>query len=131
MANHHRHTRRSTMSHSSTRCSGMDVHQDASAVAYVAQDPGAAVLYRGAIGTRPFDSDLRIRQLPSNATPLIFVSEAGPWGSWLSRYLRTQGDEGWVVAPSLIPHKPGARVKTARRDAGHLARLARSGDRPA
>jgi transposase len=33
-----------------------------------------------------------------------------------------------VVAPSLIPKKPGDRVKTDRRDALQLARLARSGD---
>jgi transposase len=33
-----------------------------------------------------------------------------------------------VVAPSLIPQKPGDRVKTDRRDAIQLARLARSGD---
>ena len=33
-----------------------------------------------------------------------------------------------MVAPSLIPKKPGDRVKTDRRDAVQLARLARSGD---
>jgi transposase len=33
----------------------------------------------------------------------------------------------WVVAPSLIPKKAGDRVKTDRRDAVQLARLARSG----
>jgi transposase len=33
-----------------------------------------------------------------------------------------------VVAPSLIPKKPGDRVKTDRRDAVQLVRLARSGD---
>jgi transposase len=33
-----------------------------------------------------------------------------------------------VVAPSLIPKKPGDRVKTNRRDALSLARLLRSGD---
>jgi transposase len=33
-----------------------------------------------------------------------------------------------VVAPSLIPKKPGDRVKTSRRDAIKLARLMRSGD---
>jgi transposase len=32
------------------------------------------------------------------------------------------------VAPSLIPKKAGERVKTDRRDAVQLARLARSGD---
>src|SRR5262249_35803531 len=36
--------------------------------------------------------------------------------------------KGWVVAPSPIPKKAGDRVKTARRDAVHLARLLRSGD---
>src|SRR2546421_4260963 len=35
---------------------------------------------------------------------------------------------GWVVAPSLIPKKPGDRVKTDRGDAMQLARLMRSGD---
>jgi len=34
------------------------------------------------------------------------------------------------VAPSLMPQKAGDRVKTDRRDAVHLARLARSGDLP-
>jgi transposase len=33
-----------------------------------------------------------------------------------------------VVAPSLIPKKPGDRVKTDRRDAVPLTSLARSGD---
>ena len=33
-----------------------------------------------------------------------------------------------MVAPSLIPKKAGDRVKTDRRDAMQLARLARSGD---
>jgi hypothetical protein len=35
------------------------------------------------------------------------------------------------VAPSLRPHKAGARVYTARRDAGPLARRARAGERTA
>ena len=34
----------------------------------------------------------------------------------------------WVVAPSLIPKKPGDRVNTNRRDAIQRARLMRSGD---
>ncbi len=51
-----------------------------------------------------------------------------PAGSWLYRYLTKKDDDCWGVAPSLIPKKPGDRVKTDRRDATHLARLARSGD---
>ena len=38
-----------------------------------------------------------------------------------------KGYDCWVVAPSLIPKKPGDRVTTDRRDAVQLARLARSG----
>jgi len=42
--------------------------------------------------------------------------------------LTAQGFRGQVVAPSLIPKKPGDKVKTDRRDAIELARLLRSGD---
>ena len=54
--------------------------------------------------------------------------EAGPSGYWLYRYLTRRGLSCAVVAPSLIPRKPGDRVKTDRRDAVTLARLLRSGD---
>src|SRR5205823_10180664 len=59
---------------------------------------------------------------------LVFVYEAGPCGYWLYRYLTKKGCVCWVVAPSLIPKKPGDRVKTDRRDGRQLARLMRSGD---
>jgi transposase len=39
-----------------------------------------------------------------------------------------KGYDWWVVAPSLMPKKPGDGVKTDRRDALQLARLARAGD---
>src|SRR5919199_6102433 len=121
-------TRRSTMSQSSTLFIGMDVHKETIAVAYVAQDHGAAVTYLGTIGTRQCDIDQLIRKMQSKAKHLIFVYEAGPCGYWLYRYLTKKGYDCWVVAPSLIPKKSGDRVKTNRRDAVHLARLARSGD---
>jgi transposase len=46
----------------------------------------------------------------------------------LYRYLVRRGFACHVVAPSLIPRRPGDRVKTDRRDAITLARLMRSGD---
>jgi transposase len=64
----------------------------------------------------------------SKSKHLVFVYEAGPCGYWLYRSLTQKGHIGWVVAPSLIPKKPGDRVKTNRRDAITLARLMRSGD---
>ena len=116
------------MSQSRTLFIGMDVHKDTIAVAYVAQEHGAEVTYLGTIGTRQCDIDQRIRKMQSKAQHLIFVYEAGPCGYWLYRYLTKKGYACWVVAPSLIPKKAGDRVKTDRRDAVQLARLARSGD---
>jgi hypothetical protein len=83
MAHHHLQPRRSTMAQSSTLCIGMDVHQETIAVADVAHDHGAEVTYLGTMGTRQCDLDQLVRQMPSKATPLGFVDEAGPCGSWL------------------------------------------------
>jgi transposase len=116
------------MSQSSTLFIGMDVHKDTIAVAYIAQDHGAEVTYLGTIGTRQCDIDQLVRKMQAKAKHLIFVYEAGPCGYWLYRYLRKKDYDCWVVAPSLIPKKAGDRVKTDRRDAVQLARLARSGD---
>jgi transposase len=106
----------------------MDVHKESIAVAYVANEHHAEVVSLGTIGTRQCDIDHLIRRLQSKSPPLVFVYEAGPCGYWLYRYLTHKGRVCWVVAPSLIPKKPGDRVKTNRRDAIQLARLMRSGD---
>ena len=49
-------------------------------MAYIAQEHGAEVTYLGAIGTRQCDLDQLIRDMPSKATHLVFVYEAGPCG---------------------------------------------------
>ena len=54
--------------------------------------------------------------------------EAGPCGFELYRQLDSMGIDCTVVAPSLIPRKPGDRVKTDARDADKLARLFRAGE---
>ena len=95
------------MSQSRTLFIGMDVHKDAIAVAYIAQDHGAEVASLGTMGTRQCAIDQRIRTMPSKAPHLLFVYEAGPCGSWRSRYLQQKDDACWVVAPSLIPKKLG------------------------
>ncbi len=116
------------MKESTTLFVGLDVHKDSISVAYVFNDPGAEVTYVGPIGTRQCDIDKLVRRLQSKAKRLAFVYEAGPCGYWLYRYLAKKGFSCLVVAPSLIPKKPGDRVKTDRRDAVQLARLMRSGD---
>ena len=67
----------------------------------------------------------RMKALPGK---VHCVYEAGPCGYELYRYLNNHGIECVVVAPSLIPRKPGDRVKTDRRDARKLARLHRAGE---
>jgi transposase len=86
------------------------------------------VVSLGTIGPRRRDIDKLIRRLQSKGATLVFVYEAGPCGYGRYRYLTRKGFACHVVAPSLIPRKPGDRVKTDRRDAITLARLMRSGD---
>src|SRR5438270_7614793 len=49
--------------------------------------------------------------------------EAGPTGFGLYRHLVERGIDCAVVAPGLVPQRPGDRVKTDSRDARKLARL--------
>ena len=53
--------------------------------------------------------------------------EAGPTGYVLQRRLRDLQIGCTVVAPSLVPIRPGSRIKTDRRDAVKLAELFRAG----
>jgi transposase len=59
--------------------------------------------------------------------PVRVFYEAGPCGYALQRQMTTARVRCDVVAPALIPRKPGERVKTNRRDARKLAELGRAG----
>src|SRR5918998_3410774 len=69
-----------------------------------------------------------VARLAAKYQRLHFCYEAGPTGYGLYRQLIGLGHDCVVVAPSLIPRKPGVRVKTNRRDAISLARLLRAGE---
>ena len=69
-----------------------------------------------------------MQQAGSEARRLTFCYEAGPTGYGLYRQIKSLGHDCMVVAPSLIPKKPGDRVKTNRRDALSLAKLLRAGE---
>src|SRR5205809_5750483 len=125
---HSSRDRRSAMRHGSTLYVGLDVHKDSIAVAYAITDGPSDPVHVGAIGTRQCDIDVLVRTMQSKSAPLVFIYEAGPCGYWLYRHLTRKGLTCFVVVPSLIPRKPGDRVKTDKRDAVTLARLARSGD---
>jgi transposase len=69
-----------------------------------------------------------VRRLKKRAPgEVVCCYEAGPLGYALQRTLIGLGLRCAVVAPSLIPVKPGARIKTDRRDARKLAELLRGG----
>jgi transposase len=69
-----------------------------------------------------------VRKLATKYERLTFCYEAGPTGYGLYRQITSLGHDCMVVAPSLIPTKPGDRVKTNRRDALSLVKLLRAGE---
>jgi transposase len=104
---------------------GMDVHAETIAVA-VAEGRGAV----RAVGTIPNRPEA-VRKLVRKLGPvdrLRVCYEAGPTGYVLYWQLTQLGVPCDVVAPTLVPVKPGERIKTDRRDARKLARSYRSGD---
>jgi len=107
---------------------GLDVHKETISVAYAAGGTAEPPQFVGQIGTRQCDIDKLVRRLQTRSSQLVFAYEAGPSGYVLHRHLTGKGLDCRVVAPSLIPKKPGDRVKNDRRDAVELARLLRFGD---
>ena len=106
---------------------GLDVHKDTIAVAVALPGRGEPV-YRGELAHRRGSLRRLIGRLSPHGEVLSFCYEAGPCGYGVYREITEAGHDCAVVAPSLIPRKPGDRVKTDRRDALMLARLHRSGD---
>lgn len=69
-----------------------------------------------------------VRKLERDAPgPVHVFYEAGPCGYALQRQVATDRITCDVIAPALMPRKPGERVKTNRRDARKLAELGRAG----
>jgi transposase len=105
---------------------GLDVHKDTIAVA-VAELGNPEVRSVGTIANTLDELRKTLRRLGSPAT-LRVCYEAGACGYVIYRFLQRLKIDCVVIAPSLVPKKPGDRVKTDRRDALALARLLRSGE---
>jgi transposase len=82
----------------------------------------------GKIVNTPAAIEKLARKLAAGRKELKFCYEAGPCGYGIQRQLSGMGHACDVVAPSLIPRKPGERIKTDRRDATKLAKLHRAGE---
>ena len=78
--------------------------------------------------TQPTALNALAAKLSRAGSELRFCYEAGPCGYGIQRQLSVAGHDCVVVAPSLIPRKPGDRIKTDRRDAINLAKLHRAGE---
>lgn len=69
----------------------------------------------------------RIKKRSGRVSPIVCCYEAGCCGFDLQRKLTAEGIKCQVIAPSLVPVKPGERVKTDRRDAKNLVLLLQAG----
>jgi len=106
---------------------GLDVHKETIAVALAEGSERGAVCEHRQISNTPAALTRLATKLSQTGSVLRFCYEAGPCGYGIQRQLTAAGHDCVVVAPSLIPRKPGDRIKTDRRDAINLAKLHRAG----
>lgn len=104
---------------------GLDVHRDTIAVAVLS--PGDTSLDERTIPATNEAVTRLVRSLRARG-PLVACYEAGPTGYDTQRLLERLGVPCEVIAPAMIPRRPGSRVKTDRLDARNLARLHRAGE---
>jgi transposase len=118
--------RRQAMSDYNMYC-GLDVHQNSVVVAVAEAGAGRPEPF-GRIPNTELAVAKLTRQLAKIYGRVAFCYEAGPCGYGIYRQLRSMGHDCMVAAPSLIPRKPGERIKTDPRDARSLARQLRAGE---
>ena len=105
---------------------GLDAHKEKISVAMLGRDEQKPVEW--VIRNEPRAIRKMVRKVDRESMGgALFCYEAGPLGYTLQRRIEERGFSCQVVAPSLIPKKPGCKVKTDRRDAHELAKLLRAG----
>ena len=107
---------------------GLDTSKLKISVAVAEGERNGEVRFFGDISAEPASVAAMVAKLAKRGAKLHFCYEAGPTGYELYRQILDLGHHCDVVAPSLIPRRPGDCVKTNRRDAVSLARLHRAGE---
>lgn len=107
---------------------GLDVHKITKAIAVAEHGKRAEVREHGEIPNTPAALTKLLGKLGGPAVDLHIWYEVGPCRYGIQRHLAATGHSCVLVAPSLIPSRPGDRIKTDRRDAMKLARLHRAGE---
>ena len=105
------------MKQSTTTYVAMDTHKKSISVALAEGGRRGETRFIGEIPSRPEAVGKMVDRLAKKHDQLAFCYEAGPCGYGLYRQITMLGHECVVVAPSLIPTRPGDRVKTDHRDA--------------
>jgi transposase len=100
---------------------GLDPSKLKISVAVANGERKGEVRFYGDILSDPGSVRSMVDKLATRGARLHFFYEAGPTGYDLHRQIIAMGHDCVVVAPSLIPKRPGDRVKTNRRDAVSLA----------
>jgi transposase len=116
------------MSNLSEAFVAFDTSKLRNAVAIADGGRDSEVRYLGEIENCETATAKLVRKLAAKYQRLTFCYEAGPTGYGLHRQITSLGHECVVAAPSLIPKRPGDKVKTNRRDARSLAKLLRAGE---
>jgi transposase len=98
------------------------VHKETIAVALAEAGKRSEVREYGKIANTPIAVETLAAKLARNGHELRFYYEAGPCGYGIQRQLTVLEHDCIVVAPSLIPRRPGDRIKTDRRDAVGIKR---------
>lgn len=111
--------------HEGTTFIGLDVHKRSIAVAV--REAGIEVAEERLPNERQAVGRFAKRWKRRTRGKLVCAYEAGACGYALQRQLTSLGVVCEVVAPSLVPRRPGERIKTDRRDARKLAEYLEGG----